>query len=141
MGEGSLSGWTEGILFSIAFVLILGLVVTNFNGLYDQDNQIGLGTNTTSNSFINYQDTAGSQILGGEADFDSASGITLKSSWGITKEVFGVVGTFITGGWIEDVFVMINLGEAGTIWAKYLRVMWILSLIFAILYILFKVVA
>jgi len=141
MGEGSLSGWTEGILLSIAFVLVMGLVVTNFNGMYGEDHQIGLGTNTTANSFINYQDTAGDQISGGEADFDSASGITLKSSWGITKGVFGIVGEFITGGWIEDVFTMINLGEAGQIWANYLRVLWILSLIFAVLYILFKVVA
>ena len=141
MGAGSLSGWAEGILFSLAFVLILGLVVVNFNGLYDQDNQIGLGTNTTADAFTNYQDTAGDQILGGEADFDSASGITLKSSWGVTKEVFNIVASFLTGGWIEQVFEMMNLGEAGQIWAKYLRIIWILSLIFAILYILFKVVA
>jgi len=143
MGEGSLSGWTEGVLMSIAFILIVGLVITNFNGMYDQDNQIGLGTNTTAQTedFITYADDAGNEVAGGSADFDSASGITLKSSWGITVEAFKITATFITGGWIEDVFNMINLGEAGQIWAKYLRVIWILSLIFAILYILFKVVA
>jgi len=141
MGEGSLSGWTEGILFSLAFVIIFGLVVTNFNGLYNQNNQIGLGTNTTADSLINYQDTAGDKILGGEADFESTAGITLSSSWGITKEVFNIVGSFLTGGWIEQVFEMINLGEPGQVWAKYLRILWVLSLIFAILYILFKVVA
>lgn len=141
MGEGSLSGWMEGILLSLAFVLVLGLVVTNFNGLYDKDNQIGLGTNSTANALIGYQDTAGGLITGGEADFDSGSGITLRSSWGITKEAFSIVGSFLTGGWIEQVVYMINLGEAGQIWAKYLRVLWVLSLIFAILYILFKVVA
>ncbi len=140
MGGGSLSGWTEGILLSIAFVLVFGVVVVNFNGLYDKDNQVGLGTNTTANAFTNYQDTAGDKILGGEADFDSPSGITLTSSWGITKEVFNLVGNFLTGGWIEQVFDMIQLGEAGQIWAKYLRILWILSLIFSILYILFKVV-
>ena len=141
MGAGSLSGWIEAILLSLTFVLILGLIVTNFNGLYNKNNQIGLGTNSTSSAFVRYQDTAGDQILGGEVDFNSASGITLASSWGITKEVFNIVGTFLTGGWIENVFEMINLGEAGQIWAKYLRILWILSLIFAILYILFKVVA
>ncbi len=141
MGEGSLSGWTEGILLSLAFVLVLGLVVTNFNGLYNQDNQIGLGTNTTADALINYQNTAGDKILGGEADFESGAGITLSSSWGITKEVLNIVGSFLTGGWIEQVFEMTNLGEPGQIWAKYLRVLWVLSLIFAILYILFKVVA
>jgi len=141
MGEGVISGWTEGILLSIAFVLILGMVVTNFNGIYDKDLQIGLGTNTTANAFIDYQDTAGSQITGGEVDFDSASGITLKSSWGIVKNAFSMVSNFLTGGWIEDIFTMTNLGEAGQIYAEYLRILWVLSLILAVLYILFKVKA
>lgn len=141
MGAGSLSGWAEGILFSLAFVLILTVVVINFNGMYNKDNQIGLGTNTTAEDFTDYQDTAGNKILGGEVDFDSASGITLKESWGITKRVFKITTEFLTGGWIEQVFYMMNLGEAGQIWAKYLRIIWILSLIFSILYILFKVVA
>lgn len=141
MGEGSLSGWSEGILLSLAFVIVLGLIVTNFNGLYEKDHQIGLGTNTTANQFVDYQGTASEQIRGGEADFDSLSGITLKSSWGITKEVFNIVGSFITGGWIEQIFEYSNAGEAGQTLAKYFRVLWFLSLIFAILYILFKVTA
>ena len=141
MGEGVLSGWTEGILFSLAFVLILGVIVTNFNGIYEKDFQIGLGTNTTANAFINYQDTAGEQITGGEVDFDSSSGITLKSSWGIVKNAFSMVSSFLTGGWIEDIFTMTNTGEAGQIYAKYLRILWVLSLILAVLYILFKVKA
>jgi len=141
MGEGSLSGWSEGILLSLAFVLVLGLVVTNFNGMYEEDYQLGLGTNTTANNFIDYQDTASQQISGGEADFDSVSGITLKSSWGMTKEVFNIVASFITGGWIEQIFDFTNAGEGGQILAKFLRVLWFLSLVFAILYILFKVTA
>ena len=141
MGEGVISGWTEGILFSLAFVLILSLVITNFNGLYGEDNQIGLGTNTTASAFINYQDTSGQQITGGEVDFDSSSGITLRSSWGVVKNIFSIVSNFLTGGWIEDIFAMTNLGEAGQIWAKYLRIIYVISLILAILYILFKVKA
>lgn len=141
MGEGVLSSWTEGILLSLAFVLILGVVITNFNGIYDKDLQIGLGTNTTANAFINYQDIAGEQITGGEVDFDSSSGITLKSSWGIVKNAFSMVSTFLTGGWIENIFTMTNLGEAGQIYAKYLRILWVLSLILAVLYVLFKVKA
>jgi hypothetical protein len=141
MGEGSLSGWSEGILLSIAFVVVLGIVVVNFNGMYGKDHQIGLGTNTTADEFIEYQDTASEQIQGGEADFNSLSGITLKSSWGTTKEVFKIVASFITGGWIEQIFEYANAGEAGQVFAKYLRILWFLSLVFAILYILFKVTA
>jgi hypothetical protein len=140
MGEGSLSGWTEGILLSIAFVLVLGIIITNFNGLYGRNEQLGLGTNTTSEDFIKYQETASEQIRGGEATFDASQGITLKSSWGITKEAFNVVASFITGGWIEQVFEYSNLGEGGQVLAKYLRVLFFLSLVFALLYILFKII-
>lgn len=139
MGEGILSGWTEGILLTLATVLVIGLIITNFNGLYGEDYELGLGTNTTASSFIQYQDDASSEIQGGEANFNSDAGITLSSSWGITKQVLTITSAFITGGFIEDLFLMSNLGEAGQIWAKYLRVIWFISLIFGILYILFKV--
>ena len=126
---------------SIALIIVLGIVVTNFNGMYGEDNQIGLGVNTTANSFIEYQSTANNLIGGGEADFDSNSGMTLKESWGITKGVYNVIVSFVTGGFIEQIFLYTNLGEAGQTFAIYLRILWVLSLIFAILYILFKVVA
>ncbi len=34
MGEGAISWWTEGILLSLAFVLVLGVAVTQFIGIY-----------------------------------------------------------------------------------------------------------
>ena len=141
MGEGSLSGWSEGILLVIAFLTVFGIIVTNFNGMYDKDNQIGFGTNTTADDFIEYSDGADNKVRGGEADFDSNSGMTLKESWGITKGVYKIVMSFVTGGFIEEVFYYTNLGESGQSFALILRILWTLSLIFAILYILFKVVA
>jgi len=141
MGEGSLSGWSEGILLTIAFLTVFGIIITNFNGMYDKNNQVGFGTNTTPDEFIDYTNTADDKVRGGEADFDSNSGMTLKESWGITKGVYKIVMSFVTGGFIEDAFYYTNLGEAGQSFAVILRILWTLSLIFAILYILFKVVA
>jgi hypothetical protein len=140
MSEGSLGGWAEGILLIIGLIAIFGVVVTNMNGLYSVDNQIGMGTNTSASDFIEYGDNAKASIEGGEADFDSESGLTLKESWGITKNAFTIILSFITGGFIEDVFTYTNLGESGQTLALYLRIIWTLALIFAILYILFKVV-
>jgi len=141
MSEGSLSGWSEGILLVIAVIGVLAIIFTGFNGMYSKDHQLGFGTNTTADSFIEYTDNANNLIEGGEADFDSNAGITLRSSWSITKQVFSIVRDFITGGFIEDLFNAMNAGEAGQTFAVYLRIIWFLSLIFAILYILFKVVA
>lgn len=137
--KGSISGWTEGILLSMAFVLVLGIVITNMNGLHDKNFEVGLGTDTSADAFIDYQDTAGSQIGGGTASFDSVNGITLSSSWGILKEAFNIVSSFLTGGWIEQIFAYTNLGEAGQIIATFLRIIWFIGLVFAIVYILFKV--
>jgi len=142
MGQGSLSAWTETVLLTLAFLSVVALIVTNFNFMYDKDYQIGLGTNTTAeDDFINYQQTSAGAIEGGEADFESDAGITLKSSWGITKNAFKILGSFITGGFIEEAFSYTNLGESGQILGRILRIIYFLSLIFAVLYILFKVIA
>jgi PPE-repeat protein len=141
MGSGSLSGWSEGILLSFAIILIFGLVVASFNYHYSQDYEVPIGDNNATQQFVNYIESSSSEIQGGEADTQSDAGITLKSSWGITKSIFNTIGSVLTGGFIEDIFNLMNLGEAGQIYAFYLRILFILSLVFAILYILFKVVA
>lgn len=135
---GQLSGFTEAILLSLAFVAILGVVVAGFNYQYDKDYSVGLNDNVTENLFITYQDTAQNQIEGGEATFDASQGITLKSSWGLTKDIVTIVFGFITGGWIENIASMMGLGASGMILARALRILYFISLIFGLLYILFK---
>lgn len=132
----SLSGWTEGILLATLFVIILGGVIINMNGMYNKDHQIGLGTNTTKDAYVNYQDTLQSQIGGGEAEFSANQGLTLKSSWGILKSGVNIVWDFLTGGWIETiVFYMKAPAEVAVIF----RILYFLSIGFIVLWILFKV--
>ena len=132
----SLSGWTEGILLSVLIVLILAGIITNMNGMYNQDHQIGLGTNTTKNAYVDYQDTLQSQIASGEAEFSADQGLTLKSSWGILKSGVNIIWNFITGGWIETIVFYMKLpAEVALIF----RILYFLSIGFIILWILFKV--
>jgi len=136
---GNISGWTEGIILSLVFVTVLGLVVAAFNVQYGKDNSLGLADDTTEQLFINYQDTSETQIKGGEVEFDATQGITLKSSYGLTVDAISIAWTFISGGWIEKLAAMWGLGEAGTAVAKGLRILYFLSLVFALLYALFKI--
>lgn len=136
----SISGWVEGILFSLAFVAILAIIVGNFNIMYNQNNDVGLSDNSTENLFIEYQSTAQNQLEGGEVQFDATNGISLKSSYGITMDAIKIAWTFISGGWIEKLVDTWNLGEAGTALARTVRIIYFLSLVFALLYALFKVV-
>jgi len=137
---GMISGWTEAILLSLAFVAILGVGVAEFNTLYGGTNSLGLTDNTTEQLFITYQNTSQTQLVGGEVAFDAQQGITLKSSYDMAKDAVNIIWTFLSGGWIENVANMMQLGDPGLLIARAFRIIWFLSLIFAMLYALFKVV-
>ena len=134
-----MSGWTEGILFTILIVGILGIIVGGMNVKYNKDYQIGLGGNVTENAFIEYQSTLDREISGGEAVFDAQSGLTLKSSWGIIKSAGDIIWQFFGGGWIET--IMTDYMHLPPIVANTFRVLYFLSIGFIILKILFKVKA
>jgi len=137
----SLSGWTEAIIFSLLFVGILGIVTVEFNLMYDETNEIPFTDKSGATAKLeNYMDTGSEQVEGGEVEFDAQTGITLKSSWGLITSLTSIVWSFISGGWIESIISAWNLGEAGGQLAFYLRIIYFISLIFAILYGLFKVV-
>jgi hypothetical protein len=137
---GNVSGWTEAIILSLVFVTILGLVVANFNALYNKTYTLPFTDNSGAKQlFVNYHDTAKTQIEGGEAQFDAQQGITLKSSWGLAKDAVSISWAFLSGGWIEQTVAAWNLGEAGTTLAVGLRIIYFLSLVFALLFALFKV--
>lgn len=137
---GNVSGWTEGIIFTLAFLAILAVVVAGFNTLYNQNHSIGITDNSGAEQlFINYQDTADQQISGGEVEFDAQQGISLKSSYGLTVDAIKIIWGFLSGGFIENVIEAWGVGTAGAIFAKSIRILWFLSLVFALLYALFKI--
>lgn len=135
----NVSAWTEGILLTLAFITILGIVIASFNALYDQDYSVGITDDTTEQMFINYQDTAEQHIKGGEVEFDADQGISLKDSYGLAVDIINIAWTFLSGGFIENIASMWGVGESGMVFAKAMRIIWFLSLVFALLYALFKV--
>jgi hypothetical protein len=130
-----MSGWSEGILFSVLIVILFGGVVASFNGMYGKNNEIGLGTNTTTEQFKDYQGTIAEQTEGGEVQFVS-DGLTLKSSWNIIKSGISIIWNFFTGGWIETLVSYMKLPSEV---ALIFRVLYFISIGFIILKILFKV--
>ena len=134
----NVSSWTEGIIFTLAFLAILSIVVVDFNINYGQTNSVDINDNTTENLFIEYQNTSQRQIKGGEVEFDAQQGISLKSSYGLVTDAMSIVWSFLSGGFIEAAINSWNLGAAGTILAKAMRIIWFLSAVFALLYALFK---
>ena len=135
----SVSGWTEAILLSLAFVAVFGIVVAGLNLQYGKHHALGITDDTTEALFIEYQDTAQSQIQGGDVEFDAQQGISLKESYGLTKDLINIVWSFLSGGFIESIVSLLNLGASGVALAKAFRILWFISLVFALLYALFKV--
>jgi len=136
----SVRGFSEGIILSLAFVAILSIVIGGMNHDYGKNYNIGFSdSSNTEQLFINFNEQAQTQIQGGEAQFDAQQGITVKSSWGIAKDAVSVTWSFLSGNWIEQTINVWGLGESGTVLAKAIRIVYITALIFALLYVLFKV--
>ncbi len=133
----SVSGWFEGIALILLFVGVFGYIISDMNLLYGKDHQVGLGeqANGTTQALIGYQGGASGEIRGGEAEFTSAQGLTLKSSWNILKSIFGVITDFFTGGFIETI---VNYMRLPALVATIFRLLWCVSVIFAIITVLFR---
>ena len=131
------SHWIEGMIFIVLFAVLITGVVGNFNSLYGKSNDVGLGMNSTQNALVNMQDTGQTNINEGEASFNSLYGLNLFSSWALIKQIAGVVWSFLTGGFIENIATnMLGLpAEVGLMF----RILYFISILMVILYILFKV--
>lgn len=138
-GEANISKLATVVIISLAMLSVLGLIVASMNNQYSQNNTIPINDNNYTQEFVNYLESSTTEISDGTADTQTDAGITLSSSWGITKSIMTTVSSVLTGGFIEEVVNTLNLGEAGQVYAVYLRILFILTIIFAILYILFKV--
>lgn len=138
----SISGWVEGIVLSLLLVAMVGIIITDMNHLYGKTSNpvlegLGLKSNESKNLFTGYQTTLQSEVTTGEAEFDASQGLTLKSSWGILKNIADIVWKFIGGGWIE--IITTDWIGLDPVFGSMFRVLYFISIGLIILYLLFKV--
>jgi hypothetical protein len=136
----SLSGWTEAGLGGVLVMLLLGIIMVNMNSLYNQnyDSTFGIASNSTLQSFQDYQGTLETG-LEGEAESNALYGINLLTSWSIIKTGIKIVIDFVTGQWVQNAVGLLNLGDSGVVLGIILRLLFVFSLGFIVLKILFKV--
>jgi hypothetical protein len=135
----SFTGWGETIALSFAFVVVLASILGVMNSDYDKSYSLPLNT-SQSTDFIDFMDNSKEQVNSGEVVYDSSSGMTFKQAWGVLRGFTSLVWGFISGGWIENLGVMLDLGEGGMILMFYLRMLFFVGVVFAILYSTLKVV-
>ena len=136
---GFLSDWGETIMVSLAFVAVIGIIIVNLNSQYGQNNVMTLTYNTTFSKFVNYSNQSASSIQGGTITTSSYDGITLTDTYNIMKDFITITWNFLNGEWIEQVIGMMYLGDSGVVIALTFRVLWFISLIWGIIYVLMKV--
>jgi hypothetical protein len=134
------SSWAEIAIFSLAFVAVLTIVIGEFNVAYNQSNIVPFSdSNGVTSSIIKYNNDSQSMIQSGEVTYLPYQGMTLKNSFGLIKDGLNIIWNFISGNWIRQVGIALNLGESMMVLLTYLQMLFILGLIFFIIYIIFKV--
>lgn len=135
-----LSGWAETMVMFSLIVGLMTLLFAGFNADYNKNYDVGINTTSIEENLKTKSNQGQEQILGGEANSNANSdaGI-LSTSIGIITGMGSMVWTFLTGGWIETVVGYLNIGLAGGKIALYIRILWVMSVIFAIAYTIFKV--
>ncbi len=128
----SFMGWTDVILMSLLFVIVLGFVIAGFNDKYDKnyDTTMGLSTNSTPTAFSNLQNSYSSATSEGEASTDAQTGLTLSSTWLLIRSTGTIIWNFLTGSWIEKTCAMMQLPA---IVGAILRILYFLSIGLSIL--------
>lgn len=132
----SFSGWMEVIIFSLIAVIAVGMIFTDMNTTFSQNYNTGLPTDAMITQITNLQDNIQNKTVGGSASFGSVWGLTLSTSWEMIVTIFSVTGYFVGGSWISTI-------GGYLLWPSIvvllIRTLYLLSLAFIILKILFRV--
>jgi len=136
----TLQGWSEGIIFTVLFILVFGIVVAGMNNLYTKEHTVvGLETDGIEDALEGYQAGVEEKYRGGEASFLSQVGLTLKTSWDIIFSTMNLIWYFLTAGWIQTIAT--DYMKLPSVVGFFLRMLYFLSVGFIVLKILFGVKA
>ncbi len=132
----SLTAWVFGIIIILILLVVIQNEVLNpMNSMYNKSFEIGLNTSSLT-SFSNLKNTGHTEVGGAVVETDG-NGLTAKSAWTIGKGIYNTLADFVSGGFIENVFAMLDLPPY---FAQYVIVLIWISLILIVVYIFIKVV-
>jgi len=137
LGRVSLTSWVFGILL---ILLLLILVTTQILGPMNETYNKSFSTGLSTDAIDDYQDAiqeADANVKGGEVR-EGDDGLTLKEAWSIGKLFYKTTWNFITGGFVDN--LLTNTIGLPAIVGTIIRLIFIASLIFIIVYIFMKVI-
>lgn len=136
-GTASLTSWVLGVLLVLLLlVLVTTQILEPMNTTYNKSFSTGLSTEAIDN----YQEAiqeADEKIKGGEVTQED-EGLSFKEAWSIGKLLYNTTWNFVTGGFIDNLLTGV-LGFPAIV-GTVVRLIFISSLIFIIVYIFMKVI-
>lgn len=134
--------WIEVILFIVLFVSALAIIGSNMNGLYDEnyDYSFGLVTNDTKAEIESYQETLVNSTSEGQASQTAFLPLVLTTVPHMLMTVNSIIINFISGGFINTLVDLMNLGDYGNIIIVIFKLMYFIAIMFILIKIITKVV-
>lgn len=136
----SLSGWSEAAIGILLILSCITIIIVSMNIKYGktEDPFFGMSSNSTKSQLDNYQ-TKLSTATEGDPSTSALSTVNVASSWGIVMAGVNIMFDFITGQWVQNAIRLLPLGDAGEPLGWALRLLFIFSIGYIIIKILFKV--
>lgn len=133
----SFENWTKTLSLTLLFVLLFGLVLGTLNDTYSKDFDIGIDTSAIQEQGALATATIGAdgQVTDGEVT-QQDDGLSLSSSWAVSKTIYSMVKGIISGNLIHTIIVdMMQLPSAI---ALVLQMLFWASLIFIVIKLFFR---
>lgn len=136
----SLTSWSEVGVGVILIIACLTIVVVSMNHSYNQnyDGTFGIATNGTLQEFTGYQGAIQTG-MSGEATTNANNGVNVATSWGVINAGINMALNMVTGNWIRNAVGLLHLGSVGVWLGTGLQLLFIFSMGFILIKILFKV--
>lgn len=135
-GEATFGGWTTAVLLVLlAIVIVTTQILIPMNSTYNQSFSVGLDTSAIED-FEAARQTADSTLSTSTVE-QTTEGLSLTEAWSIGKMIYKAIVNFLTGGFVDN--LLVNILGLPAIVGMVVRILFLMSLIFIIIYLFMKV--
>lgn len=132
----SFSSWTTGILLVLLFVVVFTTqVLVPMNATYDEEFSTGIDTSSLDD-FEAARQAADAKISNSTV-VQTDQGLSLTETWSIGKIVYNAITSFLTGEFVDNLLVD-TMGLPAVV-GTVVRILFLMSLIFIIIYLFMKI--
>jgi hypothetical protein len=140
----ALTAWIEAVVIIVFFIVALGIIGSKMNEDYSgistsHDLTYGLNSNATQNALIALEEDFSNSTTEGQMSFSTFGWFIISTVPHMLYSTVSLLITFVSGGFINSIVGMLQIGEFTNIVTIVLRLLWVLGLIFVLIKLVLKV--